>query len=457
MPQSELQLDDEVGLVGARGFEPPTSSSRTMRATKLRHAPTECSTEPADDSTSIVDSRPNHPNHTRLSGRWRRATPIGPALADKVPIPTYPRPGGCRGERRSKQIHGDLGITDVFDRTSRTSTTPERCGRGGIHRRHRPPSPRRRPPRPSWPRTLRLPAPSPRAPPPRTPPPSPQPTRSSPSPVAPAPVAPTPPATATGRGAVDARPRRAAGHHAGPGSAPVRDPRAPARPRSSPPSTRCSTSAPRRSAGGSRAIVDRIVGLHGFAVTREERLRLVEQMVHEITGLGPLEPLLCDETITEVMVNGPRQIYIERGGKIQRVDVHFQNDEHVRRIIDRIITPIGRRIDESSPRVDARLPDGSRVNAVIAPLSLVGPVITVRKFSATPFTVEDLIRFGTATAEMFDFLRPASRPASTSSSRAAPAPARRRPSMCSPRSSPRKSGSSPSRTPPSCSSARPTS
>jgi pilus assembly protein CpaF len=152
-------------------------------------------------------------------------------------------------------------------------------------------------------------------------------------------------------------------------------------------------------------MVDRIIGQYEFAVTHDERLGLIDEMIHEVTGLGPLEPLLADETITEVMVNGPRNIYIERQGKIQRVDVTFQNDEHVRRIIDRIITPIGRRIDESSPRVDARLPDGSRVNAIIAPLSLVGPVITIRKFSAKPYTVDDLIRFGTATAEMFEFLR----------------------------------------------------
>ena len=152
-------------------------------------------------------------------------------------------------------------------------------------------------------------------------------------------------------------------------------------------------------------MVDRVIGQYEFAVTRDERLRLVEDMIDEVTGLGPLEPLLADETITEVMVNGPRHVYIERAGKIQRVDVTFHSDEHVRRIIDRIITPIGRRIDELSPRVDARLPDGSRVNCIIAPLSLVGPVITIRKFSAKPFTVEDLIRFGTATEEMFEFIR----------------------------------------------------
>ena len=134
-------------------------------------------------------------------------------------------------------------------------------------------------------------------------------------------------------------------------------------------------------------------------------------MVQEITGFGPLEPLLNDETITEVMVNGPEHIYIERAGKIQRVDAVFLNDEHVLRIIDRIITPLGRRIDETSPRVDARLPDGSRVNAIIAPLSLIGPVITVRKFSKKPFTVDDLIRFGHGDARRCSSsCGPASRP-----------------------------------------------
>ncbi len=152
-------------------------------------------------------------------------------------------------------------------------------------------------------------------------------------------------------------------------------------------------------------IVERVISANGFAVTRDERLRLIDELVNDVTGYGPLEPLLKDETITEVMVNGPDHIYIERAGKIQRVESSFLNDEHVLRIIDRIITPMGRRIDETSPRVDARLPDGSRVNAIIEPLSLVGPVITVRKFSARPYTVEDLVGFGTATPEMFEFLR----------------------------------------------------
>jgi len=152
-------------------------------------------------------------------------------------------------------------------------------------------------------------------------------------------------------------------------------------------------------------MIDRTITKNTFAVTREERLSVIDDVVHEVTGLGPLEPLLADPTITEVMVNGPNNIFIERGGKISRVPVTFVNDEHVHRIIDRIIAPLGRRIDESSPRVDARLPDGSRVNAIIAPLSLIGPVITIRKFAAKPFTVQDLIGFGTASPEMFDFLR----------------------------------------------------
>ncbi|MDQ5841194.1 MAG: CpaF family protein [Chloroflexota bacterium] len=142
----------------------------------------------------------------------------------------------------------------------------------------------------------------------------------------------------------------------------------------------------------------------GLALTRAERVRMLEQITDEILGLGPLEPLLRDATVTEVMVNGPQQVYIEREGKLELTGVTFQNDEHVMKIIQRIIAPIGRRVDESSPMVDARLVDGSRVNAIIPPLSLVGPVVTIRKFAASPFTVEDLIRFGTATSEMFEFL-----------------------------------------------------
>src|SRR5207302_6995589 len=149
----------------------------------------------------------------------------------------------------------------------------------------------------------------------------------------------------------------------------------------------------------------KIADEEGPALTRAERVRMLEQITDEILGLGPLEPLLRDETVTEVMVNGPRQLCLEREGRLELTNVTFQNDEHVMKIIQRIIAPIGRRIDESSPMVDARLTDGSRVNAIIPPLSLVGPVITIRKFAASPFTVDDLVRFGTATPDMFEFLR----------------------------------------------------
>src|ERR671931_288480 len=152
-------------------------------------------------------------------------------------------------------------------------------------------------------------------------------------------------------------------------------------------------------------IFSRVVDEEGLALTRAERVRMLEQITDEIIGLGPLEPLLRDDSVSEIMVNGPRQVYIERAGKLELTNVVFQNDDHVMRIIDRIIAPIGRRVDESSPMVDARLTDGSRVNAIIPPLSLVGPVVTIRKFSASPFTVDDLVRFGTATPDMFEFLR----------------------------------------------------
>src|SRR5260221_3359486 len=152
-------------------------------------------------------------------------------------------------------------------------------------------------------------------------------------------------------------------------------------------------------------IFSRVIDEEGLAFTRAERVRMLEQITDEIIGLGTLERLLRDDSISEIMVNGPRQVYIERAGKLELTNVLFQNDDHVMRIIDRIIAPIGRRVDESSPMVDARLTDGSRVNAIIPPLSLVGPVLTIRKFAASPFTVDDLVRFGTATPDMFEFLR----------------------------------------------------
>ncbi len=141
-------------------------------------------------------------------------------------------------------------------------------------------------------------------------------------------------------------------------------------------------------------LFEQILSEENIVLSRPERTRLFEQIAAEILGLGPLQPLLEDETITEIMVNGAKNIYIERKGKIHRVPVTFENNEHVMRIIDRIVAPLGRRIDESSPYVDARLQDGSRVNAVIPPISLVGPVLTIRKFSKNPITVDQLIQFG---------------------------------------------------------------
>ncbi len=133
--------------------------------------------------------------------------------------------------------------------------------------------------------------------------------------------------------------------------------------------------------------------------------RLAKEIFDEAVGLGPLEDLLADESITEIMVNGPSQVYIERAGKLVLTDCNFINDASVGLIIERIVSPIGRRIDESQPYVDARLADGSRVNAVIHPLSLIGPCITIRKFSKDPFSVQDLIDFGTLTPEIAEFLR----------------------------------------------------
>jgi pilus assembly protein CpaF len=152
-------------------------------------------------------------------------------------------------------------------------------------------------------------------------------------------------------------------------------------------------------------LFEQILNEENIVLSRPERSRLFEQIAAEILGFGPLQPLLEDETITEIMVNGAKNIYVERRGKIFRVPVTFESNEHVMRIIDRIVAPLGRRIDESSPYVDARLPDGSRVNAVIPPISLVGPVLTIRKFAKNPISVDQLIQFGTITPEAMNFLK----------------------------------------------------
>jgi pilus assembly protein CpaF len=135
-----------------------------------------------------------------------------------------------------------------------------------------------------------------------------------------------------------------------------------------------------------------------------DRKKVVDELINDLTGFGPINPLLLDPDISEVMVNGPRHVFVEKKGKIELSPVQFRDDEHVMNIIEKIVAPIGRRIDESSPMVDARLPDGSRVNAIIPPLALNGPTITIRKFSKDPFQMDDLIRFGTVSKEMAIFL-----------------------------------------------------
>jgi pilus assembly protein CpaF len=152
-------------------------------------------------------------------------------------------------------------------------------------------------------------------------------------------------------------------------------------------------------------LFEQILGEENIVLSRPERARLFEQIAAEILGFGPIQPLLEDDQITEIMVNGAKNIYIERRGKIHRVPVSFESSDHVLRIIDRIVAPLGRRIDESSPYVDARLPDGSRVNAVIPPISLVGPIITIRKFSKNPITIEQLIKFESISPEAIKFLK----------------------------------------------------
>ncbi|MBK9049450.1 MAG: CpaF family protein [Chloroflexi bacterium] len=142
-----------------------------------------------------------------------------------------------------------------------------------------------------------------------------------------------------------------------------------------------------------------------IVLSRSEKQTLFEQIVAEILGFGPLEQFLTMDGLTEIMVNGPKNVYLEKGGKITRASVTFESDEHLMRIIDRIVAPLGRRIDEASPMVDARLPDGSRVNAVIPPISLNGPTLTIRIFSKIPLTIDNLVEFGAITQEAVEFLK----------------------------------------------------
>jgi pilus assembly protein CpaF len=154
-----------------------------------------------------------------------------------------------------------------------------------------------------------------------------------------------------------------------------------------------------------RQTLQSVISSENTPLAAADRNRIAQEVADEILGLGPLEPLLRDGEITEIMVNGPDDIFVERSGKIFAVDAKFTNDTHLRRTIDKIVSRIGRRIDESSPMVDARLADGSRVNAVIAPIALDGSILTIRKFAQDPFTDADLIAFGTLSVQSRDFLR----------------------------------------------------
>jgi pilus assembly protein CpaF len=156
-----------------------------------------------------------------------------------------------------------------------------------------------------------------------------------------------------------------------------------------------------------RHIVERLLEDEGAAINASERQQIITDIQHEVLGLGPLEPLLADPTVSEIMVNGPKQVYIERFGKLQLTNVRFGSNAHLLKIIDRIVSAVGRRIDESTPMVDARLPDGSRVNAIIPPLALDGPAMSIRRFAVVPLRIEDLVKLKALTpaiAELLDGL-----------------------------------------------------
>src|SRR5512134_3029150 len=149
-----------------------------------------------------------------------------------------------------------------------------------------------------------------------------------------------------------------------------------------------------------KAVVENLIAGEGIPLTRGERERLIVEIQHETLGLGPLEPLLQDPGISDIMVNGPGQVYIEKQGKLRMTEVAFKDDDHLMTIIERIVSKVGRRVDEASPLVDARLPDGSRVNVIIPPLALDGPVLSIRRFGVNPLKMENLLANRTLTEEM---------------------------------------------------------
>ncbi len=147
-------------------------------------------------------------------------------------------------------------------------------------------------------------------------------------------------------------------------------------------------------------LIEGLLTESGGALNAAERKRIVQEIQDEVMGLGPLEPLLADPTISDILVNGPNQVFVERRGKLEKTDVAFADNDHLMKIIDKIVSRVGRRVDESSPMVDARLPDGSRVNAIIPPLALDGPLLSIRRFAVVPLTAEDLIHKRSLTPEL---------------------------------------------------------
>ncbi len=151
-------------------------------------------------------------------------------------------------------------------------------------------------------------------------------------------------------------------------------------------------------------IISRNIEKEALNLTPHQKTRILDELLDEIIGFGPITGLLKDSSVTEIMVNGPNHIYVEVGGKLVQANVHFKDNNHVMHVIKKIVSPLGRRVDESSPMVDARLPNGSRVNAIIPPLAIDGPSITIRKFAEDPFTIDDLVSFGTLTSKMATFV-----------------------------------------------------
>ncbi len=154
-----------------------------------------------------------------------------------------------------------------------------------------------------------------------------------------------------------------------------------------------------------RGVIAQLLEADGMPLSRDDRKRLEAEITSEVLGYGPLDSLLKDDSVNDILVNGPKQVYVERRGNLELTHVQFRDDEHLTQIIDRIVSAIGRRVDAASPLVDARLPDGSRVNAVIAPIALDGPSVSIRRFGKDPFHIEDLVQFGSMTEEVAMFLR----------------------------------------------------